>query len=297
VNVGIAGTGRMGAAIATRLLGQGHAVTVWNRTPAKTAPLVAAGAKAADSPVALVAASEAIITILTDAAAIDAAYNGPSGLLAGDAKGKLFIEMSTVRPETERALAEKVRAKGAALVECPVGGTVGPAKEGKLFGFAGASDADFARAKPLLGEMCRRIEHVGPVGAGASMKLAINLPLLVYYQALGEALSLARPLGLEPARVMDIFADTSGAPTMLKNRAPSIATQLAGGTVPATVDVDNIRKDLRTMIDEGHALGVALPVASRALECYDRAAGDGLGTADCTKLPAYWAERGGRARN
>jgi 3-hydroxyisobutyrate dehydrogenase len=129
------------------------------------------------------------------------------------------------------------------------------------------------------------------------MKLAINLPLLVYYQALGEALSLARPLGLEPARVMDIFADTSGAPTMLKNRAPSIATQLAGGTVPATVDVDNIRKDLRTMIDEGQALGVALPVASRALECYDRAAGDGLGTADCTKLPAYWAERGGRARN
>ena len=142
--------------------------------------------------------------------------------------------------------------------------------------------------------MCRRIEHVGPVGAGASMKLAINLPLLVYWQALGEALSLARPLGLDPARVMDIFADTSGAPNMLKNRAASIATQLAGGNVPPTVDVDNVRKDLRTMIDEGQSLGVALPVASRALECFDRAAGDGFGAADCTKLPAYWAERGGR---
>jgi 3-hydroxyisobutyrate dehydrogenase len=169
VNVGIAGTGRMGAAIATRLIGLGHAVTVWNRTPTKTAPLVAAGAKAADSPAAVAAAAEAIITILTDAQAIDATYNGPAGLLASDVKGKLFIEMSTVRPETARALGEKVRAKGAALVECPVGGTTGPAKEGKLLGFAGAADADFARAKPLLGEMCRRVEHVGPVGAGASM--------------------------------------------------------------------------------------------------------------------------------
>src|SRR5262245_46908907 len=108
----------MGAAIATRLLGQGHAVTVWNRTPAKLAPLVAAGAKAADSPAALAAACEAVITILTDAAAIDAMYGGiaggPTGLLAGDVKGKLFIEMSTVQPETAQALAEKVRAKGAA---------------------------------------------------------------------------------------------------------------------------------------------------------------------------------------
>ena len=297
MNVGIAGTGRMGAAIATRLLGQGHAVTVWNRTPAKTAPLVAAGAKAADSPAALASASEAIITILTDAAAIDAAYTGPAGLLAGDVKGKLFIEMSTVRPETGQALAAKVRAKGAAIVECPVGGTTGPAREGKLFGFVGATDADFARAKPLLEQMCRRIEHVGPVGAGASMKLAINLPLLVYWQALGEALSLARPLGLEPARIMDILADTSGAPNMLKNRAASIATQLAGGDVPPTVEIDNVRKDLRTMIEESHALGVALPVASRALECFDRASGDGLGAADCTKMPAYWVERGGRARD
>ena len=297
MNVGIAGTGRMGAAIATRLLGQGHAVTVWNRTAAKTAALVAAGAKTAGSPAALAAASEAIITILTDAAAIGATYDGAAGLLAGDVKGKLFIEMSTVRPETERALAEKVRAKGAALVECPVGGTTGPAKEGKLFGFAGAADADFARAKPLLEQLCRRIEHVGPVGAGASMKLAINLPLLVYWQALGEALSLARPLGLEPARIMDIFTDTSGAPNMLKNRAASIATQLAGGNVPPTVEVDVIRKDLRTMIDEARALGVALPVASRALECFDRASGDGLGAADCTKMPAYWVERGGRAKD
>jgi 3-hydroxyisobutyrate dehydrogenase len=297
VNVGIAGTGRMGAAIATRLLGQGHAVTVWNRTAAKTAPLVAVGAKAADSPAALAAAAEAIITILTDAAAIDAAYHGPSGLLSGEVHGRLFIEMSTVRPASARALAEKVRAKGAAMVECPVGGTTGPAREGKLFGFVGATDADFARARPLLDQMCRRIEHVGPVGAGSSMKLAINLPLLVFWQAFGEALSLVRPLRLEPARLVDIFSDTSGAPNALKNRAALLATQLAGGDVVPTVEVDVLRKDLRTMIEEANALGVALPVSSRALECFDRASRDGFGGADCTKLPVYWAERGGRARD
>ena len=175
MRIGIAGTGRMGAAIATRLLGQGHEVAVWNRTAAKTAPLAAVGAQVAATPEALAARSEAVITILTDAGAIDAAYRGPGGLLAGDVNGKLFIEMSTVRPETQRALAEAVRAKGAAMVECPVGGTTGPAKEGKLFGFAGGDAADVARARPILEQLCRRIEHVGPVGAGASMKLAISL--------------------------------------------------------------------------------------------------------------------------
>ena len=296
MRIGICGTGRMGAALATRLLGLGHEVAVWNRTAAKTAPLAAAGAQVAASPAALAARCEAVITILTDAAAIDAAYRGAVGLLSGDVAGKLFIEMSTVRPETERALAEAVRAKRATLVECPVGGTVGPAKEGKLFGFVGGEAADVARARPVLEQMCRRVEHVGPVGAGASMKLAINLPLLVYWQALGEALSLVRPLGLEPARVLDILQDTSGAPNVLKNRAASLATQLGGGQVAPTVDIDTIGKDLRTMIEEARSLGAALPVAASALGCYERASRDGLGAADCTKLPAYWIERGGRTQ-
>jgi 3-hydroxyisobutyrate dehydrogenase len=295
MRIGIAGTGRMGAAIAARLLGLGHEVVVWNRTADKTKPLAAAGARVVATPAALATEAEAMITILTDAAAIDATYRGPQGLLSGAVAGKLFIEMSTVRPETERALAEAVRAKGATLVECPVGGTTGPAKEGKLFGFAGGDAADVARARPILSELCRRIEHVGPVGAGASMKLAINLPLLVFWQAFGEALSLAQPLGLEPARLMDIFTDTSGAPNMLKNRAAALATQLAGGDVAPSVEVDVVRKDLRTMIDEARSRGVALPVAARALECFDRASREGLGAADCTKLPAYWAERGGRS--
>ena len=283
MKIGIAGTGRMGAAIAQRLAGRGHRVTVWNRTVDKARAL---GLPVAEDPSGLLEASDIIISILTDSSAIEAVY---AKLLAGDVTRKLFIEMSTVRPETERRLAEKVKAKGAALVECPVGGTVGPAKEGKLFGFAGGEAADVARARPLLDQLCRRVEHVGPVGAGAAMKLAINLPLLVFWQAFGEALSLCEPLGLDPARLMDIFADTSGGPNVLKVRGPALAAALAGKDPGgATFNVDSIRKDLRTMLEEARALGRELPVAQRTLECFDRAARDGLGAADAAMLPASW---------
>ncbi len=295
MKIGIAGTGRMGAAVASRMLSVGHDVTVWNRTREKTDGLALAGAVVAATPAELATRAEIVITVLTDAAAIDATYHGARGLLAGDVRGKLFIEMSTVRPETEKALAAKVSATGAALIECPVGGTVGPAKEGKLFGFVGGEASDVARAKVVLDQLCRRVEHVGAVGAGASMKLAINLPLLVYYQALGEALSLCQKLDLDPARLMDIFADTSGGPNMLKMRGPVIAATLQGKeTSPVTFDVDLIRKDLRTMLDEAEALGVELPLTARALDCYDETAQAGSGTRDATMLPVAWLRRAGR---
>jgi 3-hydroxyisobutyrate dehydrogenase len=270
-------------------------VTVWNRTREKTQALALAGASVAATPAELATQAEIIITFLTDAAAINATYHGSSGLLAGEVRGKLFIDMSTVRPETEKALAVKVSAKGAALIECPVGGTVGAAKEGKLFGFVGGEASDVARARPVLDQLCRRVEHVGAIGAGASLKLAINLPLLVYYQALGEALSLCRGLNIDPARLIDIFADTSGGPNMLKVRGPAIAATLQGKeTSPVTFDVDLILKDLHTMLDEAAALGVSLPLTARVLDCYDKAARDGLGPRDATMLPAHWLQSGGR---
>ena len=295
MKLGVVGIGRMGAAIAGRLLGLGHEVAVWNRTADKALALAAAGASVAAAPADLAARSEIVISILSNAEAIGRAYEGADGLLSGEASGKLFIEMSTVRPETERSLAGKVKAKGGALIDCPVGGTVGPARDGKLFGFVGGAAPDVARARPVLEQMCRRIEHVGPVGAGASMKLAINLPLLVFWQSFGEALSLCAPLGIDPARLLDIFADTSGGPNMLKGRGPAIAAALSGKDIGApTFDVDSIRKDLRTMIEEAASLGANLPVASRALECFDEAAREGLGARDGIALPVRWAKRTGR---
>lgn len=283
----------MGAAIAERLLSVGHQVTVWNRSADKAKALVEKGAKIAASPAALASESEVIVTILSDGTAIDAIYRGPQGLLAGDCKGKLFIEMSTVRPEVERALAADVKAKGARMVDCPVGGTITPARDGKLFGFVGGDAADAARAKPLLDQMCRRHEHVGGIGAGAAMKLAINLPLLIWYQACGEALAIAAQTGVDPARMMDILSDTSGAPTMLKNRAPQIAEVLKGGEPKGvTINVDLVCKDLRTMLEEARALGTDLPIVTSALEVYTRASRDGWGARDVSVLPSYWPKHG-----
>src|SRR5216683_3495433 len=292
MHIGVAGLGRMGAAIAQRLIEVGHTVTVWNRAAAKAKSLADAGAKVATSPAELVRNVEAIITVLTDAAAIEAVYNGPSGLLSSDVKGKLFIEMSTVRPETEIALAEKVRAKAASFVECPVGGSTGPARQGKLIGLMGAEPADAARAKPILEQLCRRLEHCGPVGSGAVMKLTINMPLMIYWQALGEALALCRPLGLEPTRIMDLLADTSGGPNVLKVRGAVVAQMLKGGDGgPVTFDVDSAVKDLRTMLAEGKARGIELPLVEKTLACYEETKRNVSGAAEVSAVSVYWANR------
>jgi 3-hydroxyisobutyrate dehydrogenase len=274
----------MGAAIAARLSSLGNEIMVWNRSPDKAR---ATGFRVAGSPAELAESSEAVVSILTDAKAVDAVY---AVMLQGKVAGKLFVEMSTVRPGVSQRISSLVKSKGAVLVECPVGGTIGPAKEGKLFGFAGGEAADVARAKPLLDQMCRRVEHVGPVGAGASMKLAINLPLLVYWQALGETLSLVRHLNLSPEKVVDILADTSGAPAMLKNRGAMIAAALAGkepGTV--TTNIDTMKKDLSEMEAEAAALGWSTPVASAALRGFAHASAAGLGAKDITALPVNWS--------
>ncbi|HKA45668.1 MAG TPA: NAD(P)-dependent oxidoreductase [Burkholderiales bacterium] len=297
MKIGIAGTGRMGVAIGARLLDQGHELHVWNRSAARTKPLTDTGAKLAATPAELAARCEALITILTDSAAIDAVYQGRDGLLSGNVAGKLFIEMSTVPAATQCALAPAVAAKGAAVVECPVGGSVGPAREGKLIGFIGGSAADAARARPIVEQLCRRVEHVGPTGAGAAMKLAINLPLAVYWQAFGEALSLVQGLGIEPDRLVSIFADTSAGPNMLKPMGPGIVQALKGdltGTV--MFDVDSVRKDLRTMLEEARAQGKPLPIVTRALEVFNEASGEGWGPRNCSTLPAYWLARGTKFR-
>ncbi|MBV9970394.1 MAG: NAD(P)-dependent oxidoreductase [Xanthobacteraceae bacterium] len=292
MHVGVAGLGKMGAAIALRLVETGNTVTVWNRTAAKAVPVVAAGAAAAASPTALASKVDVVITILTDALAIEEVYSGPAGLLAGDVAGKLFIEMSTVRPHIEIALAAKVRAKGATFIECPVGGTTGPARQGKLIGLVGAEETDAERARPLLEQMCRRLELCGPIGAGSVMKLTINLPLLVYWQALGEALALCRPLRIDPARLIDLLADTSGGPNVLKVRGPAIAKMLRGEDAgPVTFSLDTSAKDLRTMLAEAAAHGIDMPVVSETLACYEEASRNGLGAGEVSALPVYWQNR------
>ncbi len=185
--------------------------------------------------------------------------------------------MSTVRPEIQIALAKVVRASGGHFVECPVGGTTGPARQGKLFGFMGAEPDDAELAKPILDQLCRRLEHVGPVGNGALAKFTINMPLMIYYQALGEALAMARPIGLEPERLMDMIADSSGGPNMMKTRAPAVAKMMKGEDPPVTFDLAGCIKDLQSMQAEGKARGITLPLVQMTLACMEESASKGLG--------------------
>ena len=292
MKIGVCGTGRMGAAIAQRLMAVGHEVAVWNRNQAKTRPLVDAGAKVIATPAALVDACEVIVVMLLNDVASEAVYRGPDGILKVKLAGKLIIDMSTVRPGTMQNIGSSVAQQGAAFVESPVGGSTGPAKEGKLFALVGGEKADIVRAMPVLEQMCRRIEHVGALGAGAAVKLAINLPLLVYWQALGEALTICKPLDLPADRLIDIMSDTAGTPTAMKGRGAIIAKVLGGQPLGETAfGLSAAKKDLATAVQFAKTLHVELPVAASALACFEEAEAAGLGDADATAISTRWPQR------
>lgn len=291
MKIGVCGTGRMGSSIAQRLISVGHEVGVWNRNPAKTKPLVYAGAKLHGSPAALVEACDAVVVMLLNDAASEAVYRGPNGILAAKLGGKLVIDTSTVRPDTMISIGSAVTQQGAAFVECPVGGSTGPAKEGKLFGLVGGAADDVARAMPVLEQLCRRIEPIGALGSGATMKLAVNLPLLVYWQALGEALAICKPLNLPADRLIDILSDTAGTPTAMKGRGAAIAKALAGENPGDTAfGLSAAKKDLATAVQFAATIGAELPVAASALACFEQAEAAGLGDLDATTASVRWAK-------
>ena len=293
MNIGIAGIGSMGSNIGARLMEVGQKLTVWNRSPEKTKPLMEAGANVAASPADLVGATDAVITILTNADAIDAVYHGPQGLLSGDVTGKLFIEMSTVPPDVQVALAAKVHAKGAAYVECPVGGSLIPARSGKLMGLMGAEPAEAARARPILAHICRRVLHAGPVGSGAVLKLAVNLPLMIYWQALGEQLALCSDLNVDPAELLDFLSETSGAATVLKQRMPIVVARLRNEKANIkNFNLDGGIKDVKAMLAEGKRRGLDLPLLRQTLACYEEARSVMGGNDEVSNVAAYWRNRG-----
>jgi 3-hydroxyisobutyrate dehydrogenase len=274
------------------LIAVGHEVAVWNRDAKKTKPLVDAGAKAFASPAALAEGCDVTIVMLLNDAATESVYRAENGLLKAKLNGKLVIDMSTIQPETMKSVGNAAVKQGTAFVECPVGGSKVPAKEGKLFGFVGGSDADVARAMPVLEQLCRRIEHVGPLGAGATLKLAVNLPLLVYWQALGESLTICKPLNLSPERLIDILSDTAGAPAAMKGRGAVIAKVLGGAPLGETAfGITAAKKDLATAVQFAASLHAELPVAKSALACFEEAEKDGLGEADATTVSVHWTRR------
>ena len=288
MKVGIAGLGNMGRAIAERLAEEGVALVAWNRTPDKLAGLAA---EAASSPADLIGKSDIVLSVLANDAATDRVYFAPDGLLAGDIRGKLIVEFCTQSPERSQALAKAVTAAGGTYLECPVGGTIAPARTGKLLGLAGGSDADFERARPILEKLTRRLEHMGPVGSGAAMKLSINLPLMIYWGALGEAIGLAQAGGVDPGRALDILADSSGAIGAAKSRVPPILDMIVKGD-PGSVNIklEVALKDMAAMEALAAANGSGNGIIAAAKRRFEAARQNGFEGFDASLVAAYPAK-------
>ena len=276
MKIGLAGLGKMGTAMGLRLIDQGHALTVWNRTPGRAGALVGKGAKEVKTPAGLAAGNDVVITMVFDDAAVEEVYTGREGVLSADVAGRVLVDMSTVRPQTARKVAAAAKAKGAGFLDAPVGGSVNPAREGKLLVLVGGEAADFAKAKPVLEALGRRVEHCGPSGAGTLMKLAVNLPLMVYWEALGEAMALGEAAGLDPARTLDILRDTSGTNRVMEQRIPAILKGIANEPLPApTFSVAGIAKDSELMVEVLRDLGADAPVIAATAGAYSACAADG----------------------
>jgi 3-hydroxyisobutyrate dehydrogenase len=176
------------------------------------------------------------------------------------------------------------------MVECPVGGSTAPARKGQLLGLMGASPEDALRARPILEQLTRRLEHCGPIGSGAAMKLAINLPLMVAWQAYGEAFAIARSVGWDPKRLLDLFVESNGANNAFKARADTMVTLFQGKDPgPATFTIANGLKDLRTMVETGEALGAEMIATKAALAGFEDAARHGAGESDGARMAVYWS--------
>lgn len=281
--IAIVGTGRMGTAFAKRLIEVGHTVTVWNRTPSRTVTAAEAGATVA-SDLASIAAIDTILISLTDAPAVEAAT---ADLIRAGITGKLIVDLSTLLPDETRALAGKITAAGADFVDCPVGGTVAPALIGQLLGMAGGTQTAFARAKPVLEQLCRRVEHLGPVGTGAQMKLAVNLPLAIYWKTLAEALTMLEGSSIAVETAISLIADSSAGPTVLKKRAQVVIDTLNGTDQPGTFDIAGLAKDLDLALRQAALTEHPMPLSQETRKSYAKALSAGLGGFDGASLTRH----------
>lgn len=281
--IGLLGLGRMGQAIAGRLLMAGFPLMVYNRTPDRAATLVQQGAHQASSPADLAIHADVLLSILTDDNAVERVYRGAHGIFSADITGKLLIEMSTIRTDTIRALHRTAAEHGASMLDAPVSGTLEPARQGQLMTMVGGAAEDLERARPVLESFSRRIAHMGPAGAGTTMKLVLNMPMAIFWVALGEALAMGRQHGLELAAMLDIMLDSPVALPALRGKAPI----MLGAPHEVAFDVTGVRKDLLAMIATAQHAGVPTPTGSAALAGFAAATAAGYGERDLAFVVEY----------
>lgn len=274
--LGFVGLGVMGGNMVARLLEKGHTVTGYNRTRSKAQKLIDKGMQFAESPKLVAEHSDVTFTMVTNAAALAAVTDGPDGLLAGLSAGKFHIDMSTVSPEVSRALAAKVRDKGADMVDAPVSGSVITLQQGKLSVMVGGRKETFERLKPLLEDIGPKVTHVGDNGVALSMKIAVNLQLAVQMMAFSEGVLLAEKSGIPRDVAVDVMVNSAIASPMIQYRGPFVLKQ----PDEAWFDVNMMQKDMLLAVELGRKLNVPLPTTAISNEFLTAARGMGLEKTD-----------------
>jgi 3-hydroxyisobutyrate dehydrogenase-like beta-hydroxyacid dehydrogenase len=274
--LGFVGLGAMGGRMAKRLLDAGYAVAGYNRTPARARWLIDAGMRAAASPRAAAQAADVVFSMVTDTAALEAVTRGADGVLDGLRPGAVFVEMSTVDPGTTRALGAEVAARGAAMLDAPVSGSVATLEAGQLSFMVGGDATVLDRVRPYLTAIGPTITHVGPLGLAVTMKIAANLGLAVQMLAFSEAVCLAEKAGIARERAVEALLRSVIASPMVRYRGPFVL----GMPAEAWFDVGMMQKDLRLALGLGRSAGVALPSTALAHELLTAARGLGLADYD-----------------
>ena len=245
-----------------RLMAKGHTVTGYNRTKAKAQWLLDKGMQWADTPRAVVQAADVVFVMVTDSAALEAVAGGPDGLVEGIGPGKIIVDMSTLSPETSRALAARVRAKGGDMVDSPVSGSVVTLEQGKLTMMVGGTAETFAKVHPLLLDIGPKATHVGDNGLAVSMKIAINLNLAVQMLAFSEAVLLAEKSGIARKTAVEVLVNSVAASPMVQYRGPMILNM----PDEAWFDMKMMQKDTALALELGRSVRVPLPTTSVANE-------------------------------
>jgi 3-hydroxyisobutyrate dehydrogenase-like beta-hydroxyacid dehydrogenase len=275
-NLGFVGLGVMGSQMVNRLLSKGHTVTGYNRTRSKAQWLIERGMGWADSPRAVSAAADVTFAMVTNAVALSAITDGPDGLLAGLGHGKIFADMSTVSPAVSRALAAKVRGRGADMVDSPVSGSVITLQDGKLSVMVGGRRETYERVRPLLEDIGPKVTYVGDNGLALSMKIAINLNLATQMLAFSEGVLLAEKSGIARETAVDVLTHSAVASPMIQYRGPFVLQQ----PEPAWFDVNMMQKDMLLALEMGRQLDVPLPTTAIVNEFLTAARGMGMAKQD-----------------
>jgi 3-hydroxyisobutyrate dehydrogenase-like beta-hydroxyacid dehydrogenase len=291
--IGFIGLGLMGRPMAMNLLKAGHPLTVWNRTASRADELVAAGATLTKSPKEVAASADVLITIVSDPPALESILWGPdaksqdSGALSGLKPGSIYIDSSTISPALVGKIAAACADRKIRFLDAPVTGGDWGAKKGELIFMVGGEADTLKAVEPILGVMGKRWFHLGPNGAGQTIKLAMNLILALQVDALAEGLALVTRTGLAGEKLVEVLQSSMGRSGLLDVKAPN----LLKGEYKPSFPLRLMHKDLSLALDLANQVGVALPATAAARETYSYVKGSTKEDLDYSAVMKFWDPR------